>query len=430
MSKHVICFIVVCTANVFAFQQSWHKQYQFPACYEINSICFVDSTTGWAAGWAHAEHIGPAGVILKTTDGGLNWQEQLMDSTYSKFNSITFLDSLQGWAAGMSILYQTFNGGQTWIPISDSLFQFEVELGFRDMQSVSFADSMTGIIVGTESSIAITHNGGASWNCSIVIPENGWIDTLFHGIMLSGQQGCACGHGGIATTSDSGNTWQAKHLEDQYYKKCFFINPQQGWILSNQSQVLYTNNSGETWTDNGFVFEDYYTKAVDIAFIDSLYGYVITNTGTLWFTQDGGKNWESSEISPNISLQSIATTASKKSYVLNKNNALYQNKIHISGVKPNESLKTKSLILYNNSPNPFNPETMIRYQLYEHSKVKINIYNMGGQYICTLIDAFQNQGMHYVSWNSNQYPHISSGTYFYTIRTQNNSQTKSMLLIK
>ena len=83
--------------------------------------------------------------------------------------------------------------------------------------------------------------------------------------------------------------------------------------------------------------------------------------------------------------------------------------------------------LNQNYPNPFNASTMISYSLDLPSHVKLDIFDLLGQHIETLIDEKQLTGLHQVSWN----PDIASGTYFYRIKIDDeNAKTMKMCLLK
>ena len=88
--------------------------------------------------------------------------------------------------------------------------------------------------------------------------------------------------------------------------------------------------------------------------------------------------------------------------------------------------------LENNYPNPFNPETNIKYQIYEENKVELNIYNIKGQLVKTLISQVQSSGKYEVIWNgTNENSQIiTSGVYLYMLKTGNKTYTKKMLLMK
>ena len=83
--------------------------------------------------------------------------------------------------------------------------------------------------------------------------------------------------------------------------------------------------------------------------------------------------------------------------------------------------------LYQNFPNPFNPTTIIKYDLPVASNVKINVYNLLGQKITTLQDNFKPAGKHTISFNASN---LSSGMYFYIIESEGFRKVKRMVLAK
>ncbi|MFQ5639908.1 MAG: FlgD immunoglobulin-like domain containing protein, partial [bacterium] len=88
--------------------------------------------------------------------------------------------------------------------------------------------------------------------------------------------------------------------------------------------------------------------------------------------------------------------------------------------------------LNQNYPNPFNPETNIKYQLQKTAHVKLVVYNVAGQYVTTLVDGNYPDGIYSVRWNGkdvNGNP-VSSGVYFYRLKTGTLSQTKKMSLLR
>jgi hypothetical protein len=87
----------------------------------------------------------------------------------------------------------------------------------------------------------------------------------------------------------------------------------------------------------------------------------------------------------------------------------------------------KQFALYQNYPNPFNPSTTIKFDLPEASKVILNVYNILGQKVVTLLNKTVDAGFHQMIFNGDNFP---SGTYIYRIQAGNFIQTKKMLLIK
>ncbi len=90
------------------------------------------------------------------------------------------------------------------------------------------------------------------------------------------------------------------------------------------------------------------------------------------------------------------------------------------------------LTLGQNYPNPFNPSTTISYQLPATGKTRLDIYNVRGQLVRTLIDAEQEAGYHSVVWNGtdNAGQSVASGIYFYRLSSPAQTLGKRMLLMK
>jgi len=80
-----------------------------------------------------------------------------------------------------------------------------------------------------------------------------------------------------------------------------------------------------------------------------------------------------------------------------------------------------------NAPNPFNPTTTIGFTLADAGNVSIDIYNVAGQKVDTLVGNFMDAGSHSVVWDASGF---SAGVYFYTIKSGNFTRTMKMTLLK
>ena len=88
--------------------------------------------------------------------------------------------------------------------------------------------------------------------------------------------------------------------------------------------------------------------------------------------------------------------------------------------------------LYQNRPNPFNPKTVISWQVGATSKspvqVDLSIYNVLGQKVATLVSGKQKAGFYSVEWDATG---MSSGIYYYTLQAGNRFvASKKMILIQ
>jgi len=92
----------------------------------------------------------------------------------------------------------------------------------------------------------------------------------------------------------------------------------------------------------------------------------------------------------------------------------------------------KITYLKGNYPNPFNPETIIKFALSSTSKTFIQIYNIKGEKVRTLVNEQLDAGHHSVIWNGTDESgrNVASGIYFYKFKTVNFNETRKMLLLK
>lgn len=97
-----------------------------------------------------------------------------------------------------------------------------------------------------------------------------------------------------------------------------------------------------------------------------------------------------------------------------------------SGARPAVS------VLYQNAPNPFNPETLIRFDLAGADPVKLTVYDALGHPVRTLVAGRLGAGSHQVVWNGQDAAGtpVSSGVYFYRLRAGGQVETRKLLLLK
>jgi flagellar hook assembly protein FlgD len=88
--------------------------------------------------------------------------------------------------------------------------------------------------------------------------------------------------------------------------------------------------------------------------------------------------------------------------------------------------------LTQNYPNPFNPHTSIQYDLPRAARVRLEIFNLLGQRVRTLLDEVKPAGTHRVEWDglSSEGRHAASGIYFLRLTAEDFIATKKMILLK
>lgn len=104
----------------------------------------------------------------------------------------------------------------------------------------------------------------------------------------------------------------------------------------------------------------------------------------------------------------------------------------VVGINDGISLLPKVFKLHQNYPNPFNPTTVIKYDLPEGGQVSVQIFNVLGQKVHTLINEYRAAGYHSVQWNGlNEIGRpVSSGIYIYRIEAGSNTRNLKMMLLR
>ena len=88
--------------------------------------------------------------------------------------------------------------------------------------------------------------------------------------------------------------------------------------------------------------------------------------------------------------------------------------------------------LGSNFPNPFNPETSVSFELPQASHVRLEIYNIAGQKVRTVLDAERPAGYHNARWDgrNDQRIAVASGVYIYRITAGSFAESRRMTLLK
>ena len=99
----------------------------------------------------------------------------------------------------------------------------------------------------------------------------------------------------------------------------------------------------------------------------------------------------------------------------------------VMAVEENENIVVKDYKLYQNYPNPFNPTTRIKFAIPKESFVTLNVYNVLGEKVRTLLSGQKKSGVYEVTFNAKN---LGSGIYFYSLRAGNYNAVRKMILLK
>ena len=106
---------------------------------------------------------------------------------------------------------------------------------------------------------------------------------------------------------------------------------------------------------------------------------------------------------------------------------------NVSGIEDTDEVQPfQNFQLMQNYPNPFNPSATIEYQIPKTADVVVSIFNIRGQLVKELLNETQSEGVHQVAWNGTNQNNegVSSGIYFYTVKSDELILSKKMVLLK
>jgi hypothetical protein len=91
------------------------------------------------------------------------------------------------------------------------------------------------------------------------------------------------------------------------------------------------------------------------------------------------------------------------------------------------SIPSLKLTLYQNYPNPFKPETVIRFDLPEPASVELTVYDASGRRVATVLNGNRERGTHEVPFNARG---LASGVYFYKLKVGSKTFSRKMILLR
>ena len=203
-------------------------------------IFFTDANTGYAAG---DRLPGLSGIIFKTSDSGNTWYGQSVGSGESSLYAVFFPNPDTGIAVGYhGIIKKTTNAGLSW--------DDQVSGTTNNLLSVYFNDANNGYAVGSQGTILKTTNGGTTW--ININPPQSFLDEFNAVYFTDTNTGYVVGrkmpglYGVILKTTDGGENWLNQYIGPEVLNSVYFTNPDTGYAVGVNGTILKTTNGGGT----------------------------------------------------------------------------------------------------------------------------------------------------------------------------------------
>ena len=324
---------------------------------------------------------GGNGTVFFTSNSGTNWVQQTTGITGTIYG-IDFPDNRNGWAADASgKVIHTTNGGANWV--------LQASLNITIFQ-IYFPDLLHGWVSGFGSVVKYTSNGGANWVDRSPVGRDplGYIWSMKFNDQNNGwMAGTNFNSYSIFRTTNGGINWDTCYLNPapSIVWGLSFVNAQTGYACA-PGAIFKTTNGGVNWASQ--ILPSGTPVLYDIQFANADTGFAVGQGGTILHTTNGGQP---------VGIHNITTELPDK------------------------------FKLSQNFPNPFNPNTKIKFQITGSGNTKLTIFNSIGIEMEKIVNEKLMPGSYEVDFDGSKY---SSGVYFYKLETAAFSETKKMMLLK
>jgi photosystem II stability/assembly factor-like uncharacterized protein len=376
--------------------------------------------------------------ILRSTNNGVNWSVVSPSPTsVADFYSIDMIDDNTGFICGSkSAVYKTTNSGLSW----DSLVIPNIPAG-SILSEVNFINAQTGWIfsrylTGYDSTIYKTTNGGTNWfkqklNTSVSSENN-----IYSACMVDENNGwCLNNKPRPWKTTNGGANWDSTKLGDNYLAGSLYdikmVNAMTGYCVGSNNKVYKTTNGGATpWSSTGYsttmVITNYTCEVWN-----PLECVVMGTYGTVYYTSNGGSSWVNKSLGGSLNDiygSYLASDGKLYATALVDANIFKNSNMFSVGIKVISNSVPDKFELKQNYPNPFNQCTIINVQLPIAGFVELNVYDITGREVATLINENLKTGSYELRFNGGN---LSSGIYFYRLSVDNiQYAVKKMILLK
>jgi len=409
--------IIIITVILFMTFTTLHAQWRevnSPTSKEITDIHFVDSEYGFMSC--------ASGTVLKTTNGGLDWQA-FNTGIPASFMSIFGIDKDTVYTARNS-LYKSTNSCVSWVDYGG------LGSSGSTIFDIHFLSSKTGFIIKS-GKLYKTNDYGLNWykvyenvysggNIIFTSQDTGYVVGGATIICDPGPCNFPFNYGAIIKTTDGGESWQKLIFFNDTLNiiSASFIDNNFGYCFSSNNTIQKTEDGGLTWIsiDTGIT-----GNISGGLFINKSIGFItnIGQIGQIYITTNGGMDWNLEYTVSDGGLFEIGS--SNKMVVAGGPNGLIcvRNLDDLTINSQSEYFNSKEVIIY---PNPANSYVTIQHKKSQAVQYLLTLRDIKGQAVLSEKVVFNN--VYNMDLNN-----IKGGIYFLTL-TNNKEQVVKKIVIQ
>ena len=383
--------------------------------------------------------------VFRSTNGGLNFTNITGNITGAELYSVCALNAdtifvgnggSPGGVGGNARIYMTTNGGVNW----SIAIQTGGNSGFISGISFSKVNPNFGLIVSDPAIendsfwVAKTTDRGVTWtvkkapNAAQYTTQNSIfvVDELFYGFGLNASPAK------FYLTTNGGQSWSVKPIGlsgNSIPSIAFNSDKQTGIAVSDVTypNIAITGNGGMNWQTvnvgpgNTGIATVKWVPGTPVFYIAANKIKRSSNNGSDWFemSTSGIQNFSHMD----LSVESNELCA----YALSSDGKVLKYSGDPFGIDPGNTTIPINYSLEQNFPNPFNPQTTIRYSIPEPAFVTLKIFDAAGSEVKTVVNTQHRPGNYYEVIDMSQ---LSSGLYIYTLYAGGKTISGKMVLLK
>lgn len=355
------------------------------------------------------------GGVYKSTDLGNNWScvlakgEKLIGDRYTNL----FANDIYIYAINnRGEMYRTNDQGSTWTYLQN-----------RWTKYTSFAISEGTIFAGTEfDGVVKSINNGLDW----VQVNSGLSNLKVAALCAVGSRLFVLTEQGIFQSGDKGAHWEPFTIFFNMQISIFEAFDNFIFIGNSNDSLFFSTDTGKHWIRittglPNLKIDDFAAFGTNV-FIAPYYNGVFLST-------DCCSSW--SPVNDGLTTNNIWSLFIHENHLFagSGGNGLYRRPLSemITGVEQIEDHIPTKFQLFQNFPNPFNPSTIINYELSRHSFVTLKVFDILGRQVQVLVNQQQNAGKYSITFNAFNLP---SGVYFYRLQSDSFVETKKFILLR
>jgi photosystem II stability/assembly factor-like uncharacterized protein len=336
---------------------------------------------------------GATKYLCKSYNGGKSWTElSHTNALADAYMSMYWFHPDTGFVVGHKaignnrdeVIWKTVDGGVTLTEVvGPSLPGTNMQWNGIDFVSTN---RNKGVVVGDDNYIRYTTDGGVNWPLATENIATGTLD-LEDVVMINSTTGYAVGDNGtLVKTVDGGANWLVQTVP---------------WGTKNLLDIEF-NTPNRLW----------------VAGVDQL----------CYYSTDGGANWTSADVTPIALTYDVMTVHFQGPAGVLWVGCQYSNVYSRSdaAVTGTDSPKLP-FALNQNYPNPFNPSTTITFATALDGRVGLNVYDVSGRLVATVMNENLKAGTHTVTFNADR---LATGVYFYKLSTSSGEITRKMVIVR